>query len=37
VLAPCLPGGRMLAGGRLAKNGPIGLDQLSALAAGGQH
>ena len=29
VLAPCLLGGRMLAGGRLVKNGPIGLDQLS--------
>jgi hypothetical protein len=29
VLAPCLLGGRMLAGGRLVKNGPIGLDQPS--------
>jgi hypothetical protein len=29
VLAPCLLGGRMLAGGRLVKNGLIGLDQSS--------
>jgi len=28
VLAPCLLGGRKLAGGQLVKNGAIGLDQL---------
>jgi hypothetical protein len=37
IFCQCLLGGRMLAGGRLVKNGPIGLDQPSGSPPARPH